>query len=296
MIAHVLFALPMLLASAPSSREGTVQFIGNATMLIRYGGLNILTDPNFVHQGDEVPLGYGLHATRLTNPALELDELPPIDAVVLSHFHGDHFDPLVARALDKNIPIITTPQASEQLLDEGFRAPHALQTWESTTITRGNTQLRVTAMPGKHGPGLLNYALPEVMGSMLEFLDETGEVAWRFHISGDTLMTELLEEIPRRYGDIDLAAVHLGGTRVMGILVTMDAEQGVEWMKLIPARTVLPIHYDDYDRFKSSLEDFREEAEKEGVISRVHFLKRGDVYTFTTGEETPAIGSEARER
>ncbi len=61
-------------------------FIGNATVLLRYAGFAILTDPNFVHSGEDVPLGYGLSTRRLTDPAIEIEQLPPLDFVLLSHF------------------------------------------------------------------------------------------------------------------------------------------------------------------------------------------------------------------
>src|SRR5579875_2066343 len=92
--------------------QGSVQFIGTATVLLRYAGFTILTDPNFLHQGEQAHLGYGIYTTRQTNPALELHQLPPIDFVLLSHFHEDHFDRHVVRELDKATPIITTPQAA----------------------------------------------------------------------------------------------------------------------------------------------------------------------------------------
>src|SRR6185312_4344495 len=85
----------------PDTGRGSVFFIGTATVIIRYAGFTILTDPNFLHHGEQVHLGYGAHATRKTNPALELEELPPIDLIVLSHMHEDHFDRVVARKLDK---------------------------------------------------------------------------------------------------------------------------------------------------------------------------------------------------
>lgn len=46
-----------------------------------------MTDPNFLHSGDHVPLGPGVTSNRLTDPAVELEELPGIDAVLLSHYH-----------------------------------------------------------------------------------------------------------------------------------------------------------------------------------------------------------------
>ena len=72
--------------------EGSIFFVGNATVILRYAGFTILTDPNFLHAGDHVHLGYGLTAKRLTNPAIELHELAEIDLVLLSHLHEDHFD------------------------------------------------------------------------------------------------------------------------------------------------------------------------------------------------------------
>ncbi|GAA2773478.1 MBL fold metallo-hydrolase [Nonomuraea dietziae] len=69
-----------------------VRFIGNATTLIRYKGFTLLTDPNFLHRGQRAYLGYGLTSRRLTEPALDISQLPPLDAVVLSHMHGDHWD------------------------------------------------------------------------------------------------------------------------------------------------------------------------------------------------------------
>lgn len=90
-------AIPSSAASIDAG-TGSIQFIGTATVLIRYQGVTILTDPNFLHKGEHVHLGYGLRSKRLTDPALELSQLPPINLVVLSHFHEDHFDPPGARA------------------------------------------------------------------------------------------------------------------------------------------------------------------------------------------------------
>jgi hypothetical protein len=58
---------------------GTLVFIGTATTLIRYGELTLLTDPNFLHRGQRAYLGYGLTAKRLTEPALTMGQLPPLE-------------------------------------------------------------------------------------------------------------------------------------------------------------------------------------------------------------------------
>ena len=51
-------------------------FIGTATVILRYAGFTILTDPNFLHQGDHIHLGYGLRSNRRTDPAIDINELP----------------------------------------------------------------------------------------------------------------------------------------------------------------------------------------------------------------------------
>lgn len=139
-------------------------------------------------------------------------------------------------------------------------------------------------MPGRHGPGLLNFALPPVMGSVLDFAVPSGRQALRLYISGDTLLYDDLREIPRRYPDIDLALLHLGGTRILGIMLTMDAKQGVEALRLIRPKTAIPIHYNDYTVFKSPLSDFQRAVAEAGLAERVVYLNHGETYSF----EVPA--------
>ena len=122
--------------------------------------------------------------------------------------------------------------------------------------------------------------LPPVMGSMLEFSAGSGATTLRLYITGDTLVHDDLREIPRRYPEIDLALFHLGGTRILGILLTMDAEQGVEAIRIVNPKEVIPIHYNDYEVFKSPLEDFRKAVEAAGFADRVRYLGHGETYDF----------------
>lgn len=263
--------------------QGTLFFIGNATILLRYAGFTILTDPNFLHRGDHVHLGYGMKATRLLNPAISLAELPPLDLVVLSHMHEDHFDRGVAHNLAKGVSIITTPQAAGVLRKLHFYRVYPLSTWQTLTLEKGAQHLHITAMPGKHGPGPLYRLLPPVMGSMLEF-ECAGQKTLRIYITGDTLMHKKLHEIPKRYREIDMAILHLGGTRLLKVMWTMDARQGVKMIELINPRTAIPVHYNDYSVFTSSLTEFQTAVGEARLADRVRYLKRGDTYTF----EVPA--------
>lgn len=265
-------ATPPVEDPAPDS----VLFIGNATLLLRYGGFTILTDPTFVHRHTRVDLGHGLSSKRLTDPAVEVEDLPPLDLILLSHFHGDHFDQVAQERLDRSLPVITTSQARDALHALGFTQARGLETWETLTVTKGARSLRVTACPARHGPGVTDLVLPDVMGSILE-ADDRAPLR-TVYISGDTLMYDELEEIPRRHPEVDLGFFHLGGTKVLGIMVTMDAEQGVEAVRLIDPEVAIPIHYDDYDVFTSPLSDFTAAVDAAGLTDRIRLLERGDTY------------------
>ena len=92
-----------------------LEFVGTATTILRLGPFTLLTDPNFLHQGQRAYLGKGLFSKRRTEPSLQPDQLPPLDAILLSHLHGDHFDRVAKKELDRRLPIFTTAHAQRRL-------------------------------------------------------------------------------------------------------------------------------------------------------------------------------------
>lgn len=263
----------------------TVTFIGNATTLIAAGEVTLLTDPNFLHAGQHAYLGYGLVSKRLQEPALDIAVLPPLDAVVLSHMHGDHWDRVAQAGLDRALPILTTPHAAKRLARRGFGHAQALPTWERRTITKGATIVTVTSLPGRHAPAPVHRALPPVMGSMIE-VSGSDVGTRRLYISGDTLLVEELDEIPRRSPRIDAGVLHLGGTRLpfgrhlpFGLTVTMDATQGADLVQRLDLPRMIPVHFNDYGVFASPLSDFLREMARRGLADRVIELGRGETAT-----------------
>jgi L-ascorbate metabolism protein UlaG (beta-lactamase superfamily) len=262
----------------------TVTFIGNATTLISTGDVNLLTDPNFLHHGQHAYLGYGLVSKRLREPALDIDELPPLDGIVLSHMHGDHWDRVAQRRLDHALPILTTPHAAKRLVRRGFGQAFGLARWQSHKIVKDDTTVTVTSLPGRHAPSPVHRFLPPVMGSMLEVSD--GSARQRLYVSGDTLLVDELREIPVRFESIDAGVLHLGGTRLpfgrhlpFGLTVTMDARQGADAVELLNLPRVIPVHFDDYGVFASPLTDFTDEMKHRGLADRVIELDRGGAVT-----------------
>src|SRR5690606_334588 len=75
---------------------------------------------------------------RLTEPAVDLVDLPRPDAVVLSHLHGDHWDRRTNRHLDHTVPVLTTRHAARRLrVLHGFGRTAGLRTWQGLTVRRG---------------------------------------------------------------------------------------------------------------------------------------------------------------
>ncbi len=263
----------------PGGENASLFFVGTATTILEWEGLRLMTDPNFLHAGDHVHLGPGVTGTRKTNPAVDLHDLPNIHLVLLSHYHADHFDQDVEASLRRDLPIITTPHAKESLTtkkgdEESFKSVYDLDFFEFMMVnvaspgTSGKVpRIKVTGMPGKHVPsGVLGaandflQAVPPTNGWMVELgfgpssddsSDAGFECGYRIYISGDTLMVDDLKAIPEHYKDqnIDLMLIHLGGTTIPSpslplLMVTMDAKQGLELVKLIAPDLTIPIHYE----------------------------------------------------
>lgn len=223
-------------SGSSSDADASLLFIGTATTLLRWHTLTLLTDPNFLHAGDHVHLGPGVTGTRKTNPFVDLEELPPVDVVLLSHYHADHFDQHVESRLRRDLPIISTPHAKQCLgertkgAEEAFREVTALDFWDeavfevaaSSEFTHGSSgdwrpHVKVTGMPGRHvPPGPLNVAqslndflgaVPPTNGWMLELGyvphdssdNESFHCGYRIYISGDTLLVDDLKKIPEMY-------------------------------------------------------------------------------------------------
>jgi N-acyl-phosphatidylethanolamine-hydrolysing phospholipase D len=97
-------ALPVLRPVPAPRAEVTavvLTWIGHSTFLVQIGGMNVLTDPVWSERASPVQFA---GPRRLTPPALPLDELPPIDVVVISHNHYDHLDDRTVRRLARAYP------------------------------------------------------------------------------------------------------------------------------------------------------------------------------------------------
>ncbi|HEX7132213.1 MAG TPA: MBL fold metallo-hydrolase, partial [Iamia sp.] len=126
--------------------------VGGPTVLVEVGGWTLLTDPTFDAPGRTYRFGWGTSSRKTRGPAIAAADLPPIDAVLLTHdHHGDNLDD-AGRALLADVPrIVTTTSGARRL----GGAAIGLDPWAVTTLEApGRPTIEVTATPCRHGPPL----------------------------------------------------------------------------------------------------------------------------------------------
>jgi L-ascorbate metabolism protein UlaG (beta-lactamase superfamily) len=249
--------------------------IGGPTVLIEVGGWRLLTDPTFDPPGRRYFFGWGTVSRKLAGPAIAASDLPPIDAVLLTHdHHGDNLDP-AGRALLPSAGVVVTTASGARRLGGSARG---LEPWQTTRLEApGRPTIEVTATPCRHGPPLSHPIVGDVIGFALRWEGQDDGVLW---ISGDTVLYDGVREVATRL-EVDTALLHLGGVQfgVTGPLrYTMTARDAVELCELVKPRTAIPIHYEGWKHFKQGREAIEAElaAAPEDIRRRVRWLPIGE--------------------
>jgi L-ascorbate metabolism protein UlaG (beta-lactamase superfamily) len=142
-----------------------ITYIGGPTTLIEVGGWHLLTDPTFDPPGGRYTFGWGSASRKEVGPAVAVADLPPIDAVLLSHdHHGDNLD-VFGRALLPSAGVVLTTEAGGRRLGAVGLRPWATFLLEAP----GRPTVEVTATPCRHGPPLSRPITGDVIGFALRW-------------------------------------------------------------------------------------------------------------------------------
>ena len=248
--------------------------IGGPTLLLEVGGWRLLTDPTFDPPGGRYTFGWGSSSRKLVGPAIPADELPPLDAILLTHdHHGDNLDAAGRELLPAAGVVVTTASGAERL-GGGARG---LEPWQSTELEApGRPAIEITATPCRHGPPFSHPLAGDVVGFALRWDRQEHGVLW---ISGDTVLYDGVKEVAGRL-EVDTAILHLGGVQfpVTGpVRYSMTARDAVELCGLIGPRTAIPLHYEGWKHFKEGREGIERELANapEDISRRFRWLPIG---------------------
>ncbi len=230
--------------AARPSTETAVRWLGHATLLVEIGGRRLLTDPLF---GERAGPGRLLGPARFSAPPLARADLPPLDAVVITHDHYDHLSEPTIRALADRVPRFVVPLGVGAHLERWGVAPDRiteLDWWESADVGG----VTVTATPARHfsGRGLRNRDSTLWCGYALSAPALGDRPAARLYLGGDSGYGPHFAEIGARLGPFDLALVEIGAYNRRWPDVHMGPEQAVRAVRDVRAAAMLPVHWATY--------------------------------------------------
>jgi len=178
-----------------------VTWVNHGTVLVQMDGANLLFDPTWAERSFPT-----VGPRRRRPPGIPFEDLPPIDAVLISHDHQDHMDlPTLRRLSREHGPVVFVGLGNASYLArKGVTGVRELDWWGSEPLAPG---LTVTAVPARHmsGRGLFDADRTLWCGWVVSGLH--GSV----YDAGDTGVGRHFAEIAARFPDLRLALLPIGG-------------------------------------------------------------------------------------
>ncbi|MGW1886834.1 MBL fold metallo-hydrolase [Streptomyces sp. NPDC001970] len=230
--------LPFAPGPLPAAEPGTVAvtWAGHASWVVAIGGLTVLTDPVWSRRILGTP-------ARLTPVGIRWEDLPRVDAVVISHNHYDHLDaPTVAR-LPRRTPLFVPAGLGRWFRRRRFTRVTELDWWEAAELPApGGGAVRFDFVPAHHwSKRTLTDTCRSLWGGWI-LTDQQGR---RVYFAGDTGYGHWFKEIGRRHRDIDLALLPIGAYAPRWWLSTVhtDPEEAVQAFQDLGAHNMAPMHW-----------------------------------------------------
>ena len=249
-----------------------VTYIGHATLLLELGGVRLLTDPNF-----DAKLGRIL--PRVSPPGIALEQLPTLDAILLTHAHADHlsFDSL--ERLPRSIPLFAPPVIAKWLRRLGHT--HAVDFAPGESVRIGDATIRAASATHRGN----RYGYDRWRSSANMYLLDAAETAF---FAGDTALVDDTHHLVEKTlwaneRELDLALLPIGyapwwkpGFR-RGHLTHEDALTLFERLR---ARVLVPYHWGTFRHVTATAYDairrLRERVDEEKLHATVRIIEPGE--------------------
>jgi L-ascorbate metabolism protein UlaG (beta-lactamase superfamily) len=211
--------------------------IRHATLVLEYAGRRLLVDPMLGEQGSAPPVENT--PNQRPNPLVPMPVPAPelvsnVEAVLVTHLHGDHFDDTAKRALARDLPLACQPEDAERLRGDGFADVRPVH---GTIDLLG---IAVTRTGGRHGTGEIGEQMAPVSGFVLSAADEP-----TLYIAGDTIWCDEVDAALEEHAP-GVVVVNAGGARFnVGDPITMTPADVIAVVESTPEETlVVAVHMD----------------------------------------------------
>lgn len=245
-----------------------VTVINHDTILVQVDGINILTDPVF---GWRVSPVQWAGPRRVHRPSIELDMLPPIDLVVVSHNHYDHMDTAALKKLSKRDQcLVIAPLKNGSFLQrKGVAKTQDLDWWQSTIFKH----LKVTCVPAQHWSSRAMNDRNSMLwgGFVIEGQDR------KIYFVGDTGYAPFFKEINQRFGPMDLSLIPIGAYEPRWFMqfMHMNPEDAVLAHIDLQSRLSIGVHFGCFKLTSEAIDDpvkHLEEARRKHKVSSEEFF------------------------
>lgn len=213
-----------------------VTWLGHSTILVEIDGHRVLTDPVF---GERASPMTWVGPKRWYPPAIALEELPPIDAVVVSHDHYDHLDypTLKAMAAWKNTTFVVPLGVAADLEYWGVPKEQIseLDWWERAKVG----SMEIIAVPSRHASGRKGYDFGSTLWAGYALLGGTH----RAYYSGDTGLFPAMKDIGDKLGPFDVTMIEVGQYHRGWPDWHIGPEQAVLGHQWVKGAVMIPVHW-----------------------------------------------------
>jgi len=247
--------------------EVAITWIGHASFLIQFTDLNVLVDPNFAN--------WLFLMKRIKRAGLKINDLPPIDLVLLTHAHFDHFHKPTLRKLAATKIGVMPWGVGDLARNLGFARIVELDWWESFA----QKDWKVTFTPSKHwGARTLHDSHRGYGGFVLEHQGR------KIYHAGDSAYFEGFAEIGKKLAP-EIALLPIGAYHPESFRkVHMGPDEAVTAFQDLKAKFFVPMHYGTFKLSFESMEEpidwLREIAAEEHILKRVKILDEGRPRVF----------------
>lgn len=255
-------------------RPYTVTWIGHSTVLVQMEGRTILTDP--VWSTKVGPFKWA-GSPRVSEPGLAIENLPPVDIVLISHNHYDHLDEASIEELadrNPNAAFFVPLRVRDWFEDKGIRNVEEYDWWEGGS----HKGLKIVCTPAQHFSG--------------RWINDRNQSLWcswvvtgkkRLYFGGDSGYCSHFANIGKRFGPFDLTLIPIGAYEPRKLMspVHMNPAEAVQTHLDLRGRTMVGIHW---GTFVLTDEPMEEPPKKLAEAAEAKGLNKGECVAMKLGE------------